>query len=58
MLVATLGVVEYESPVIFETMQPKAKVAMTVCAPQSADTAVFVTVVTCNATNRPSRSKA
>ena len=32
---ATLGVVEYESPVIFDTMQPKAKVAMTVRALQS-----------------------
>ncbi len=30
MLVATLGVVEMESPTIFEKMQPRAKVAMTV----------------------------
>ena len=30
MLVATLGVVESEAPAIFEIMQPKAKVAMTV----------------------------
>jgi hypothetical protein len=42
MLVATLGVVEVECPAIFEKMQPKAKVAMTVrgvwlgcCKPQS-----------------------
>ncbi len=30
MLVATLGVVEAENPAIFEKMQPKAKVALTV----------------------------
>jgi hypothetical protein len=30
MLVATLGVVESDAPAIFEKMQPKAKVAMTV----------------------------
>ncbi len=30
MLVATLGVVETENPAIFEKMQPKAKVALTV----------------------------
>ena len=30
MLVATLGVVEADAPAIFEKMQPKAKVAMTV----------------------------
>ncbi len=30
MLVATLGVVEVDAPAIFEKMQPRAKVAMTV----------------------------
>ena len=30
MLVATLGVVEADAPAIFEKMQPRAKVAMTV----------------------------